>query len=121
MINPQWLELPMSQTNFHGPKDVRAIEVRLYIYSIYKRIPSDLIVCIYYRTFLRYSDIIPLHNTMFLKPTGCVTSSVGHDQTPPSVVSDVALHCLLRTIRPDIQGLYGTDCHHYENTPIQIH
>ena len=30
MINPQWLELPMSRINFHGPKDVRAIEVRLY-------------------------------------------------------------------------------------------
>ena len=30
MINPQWLELPMSRTNFHGPKDVRAIEVQLY-------------------------------------------------------------------------------------------
>ena len=29
--NPQWLELPMSRTNFHGPKDVRAIEVLLYI------------------------------------------------------------------------------------------
>ena len=33
MINPQWLELPMSRTNFLGPKDVRAIEVRLYIFS----------------------------------------------------------------------------------------
>ena len=31
MINPQWLELPMCQTNFHGSKDVRAIEVRLYL------------------------------------------------------------------------------------------
>ena len=31
MINPQWLELPMSRTNFYGPKDVRAIEVRLYM------------------------------------------------------------------------------------------
>ena len=31
MVNPQWLELPISRTNFHGPKDVRAIEVRLYI------------------------------------------------------------------------------------------
>ena len=29
MINPQWLELPMSRTHFNGPKDVRAIEVRL--------------------------------------------------------------------------------------------
>ena len=25
MINPQWLELPMSRTIFYGPKDVRAI------------------------------------------------------------------------------------------------
>ena len=30
MNNPQWLELPMSRTIFYGPKDVRAIEVRLY-------------------------------------------------------------------------------------------
>ena len=30
MINPQWLELPISRTNFHGPKAVRAIKVRLY-------------------------------------------------------------------------------------------
>ena len=27
MVNPQWLELSMSRTNFHGPKDVQAIEV----------------------------------------------------------------------------------------------
>ena len=26
----QWLELPISRSSFHGPKDVRAIEVRLY-------------------------------------------------------------------------------------------
>ena len=31
MINPQWLELPMSLTNFYGPKDIRANEIRLYI------------------------------------------------------------------------------------------
>ena len=30
MINPQWLDLPVPRTNFHGPEDVRAIEVRLY-------------------------------------------------------------------------------------------
>ena len=35
-INPHWLELPLSRNNFHGPKGVRAIEVRLYLvlYSI---------------------------------------------------------------------------------------
>ena len=30
MVNPHWLELPISRTNFHSPKDVRAVEVRLY-------------------------------------------------------------------------------------------
>ena len=29
MINPQWLEQLISPTNFHGPKDVQAIEVWL--------------------------------------------------------------------------------------------
>ena len=33
MINPYWLEHPISRTNFHGPKAVRAIEVRLYFKS----------------------------------------------------------------------------------------
>ena len=28
-INLHWLELPMARTIFHGPKGVRAIEVRL--------------------------------------------------------------------------------------------
>ena len=31
IINPQWLEPHMSRTIFYGPKDVRAIEVRLYV------------------------------------------------------------------------------------------
>ena len=31
MINRQRLKLPISRINFHGPKDVRAIEVRLII------------------------------------------------------------------------------------------
>ena len=35
MIIPQWLELPMSRTSFHGPKDVRANEIRLYICSYF--------------------------------------------------------------------------------------
>ena len=34
IINPHWLELPMSRTNFHGPKGVRAIEVRRCIYQV---------------------------------------------------------------------------------------
>ena len=31
MINLHWLELPMARTIVHGPKGVRAIEVRLYV------------------------------------------------------------------------------------------
>ena len=38
MINPLWLELPMARAIFHGPKGVRAIEVRLYILNGYKKI-----------------------------------------------------------------------------------
>ena len=41
MINPQGLELSMFRTNFHGPKDVRAIEVRLYY--TYIRVYSTLV------------------------------------------------------------------------------
>ena len=37
MINPQWPELPMSRTIFYGPKDVRAIEVRLYKHTCINR------------------------------------------------------------------------------------
>ena len=32
MINLHWLELPMARLIFHGPKGVRAIEVRLYVH-----------------------------------------------------------------------------------------
>ena len=32
-FNPHLLELPLSRTSFHGPKGVRAIEVRLYTVS----------------------------------------------------------------------------------------
>ena len=47
MINPQWLELPMPRTNFHGPKDIRAIEVRLYLLlfsamQMYKYLPQSV-------------------------------------------------------------------------------
>ena len=34
VINPHWLELPLSRTNLNGPKGVRAIEVRLYTCTV---------------------------------------------------------------------------------------
>ena len=45
MINPQWLELPMSRTNFHGPKDVRAIEVRPYMLIVVPMLCLMVSVC----------------------------------------------------------------------------
>ena len=42
IINPHWLELSLSQTNFNGPKDVRAIEVRLYLVSFVSFLSSFL-------------------------------------------------------------------------------
>ena len=32
IINPHWLELPLSRTNFHGPLGVRSIGALLYMY-----------------------------------------------------------------------------------------
>ena len=47
MINLHWLELPMARTLFHGPKGVRAIEVRLYIvFTLNNRMPYLLTVIV---------------------------------------------------------------------------
>ena len=35
MINPQWLELPISRTNFHGPKKIRVIEFDCTYFFLY--------------------------------------------------------------------------------------
>ena len=35
VINLQQVELPMPRINIHGPKDVRAIEVRLYVEDVF--------------------------------------------------------------------------------------
>ena len=35
MINLHWLELPIARTIFHGPKGVRAIEVRLFTCQLF--------------------------------------------------------------------------------------
>ena len=44
-IYPHWLELPLSRTNFHGPKGVRAIEVRLYLCA-QEAVQADHFICI---------------------------------------------------------------------------
>ena len=54
MINPQWLELIMSRTNFYGPKDVRAIEVRLYLYIGYCN--GAAVPC--HRLFFIYNSVV---------------------------------------------------------------
>ena len=38
IINPHWLELPLSRTNFQGPKGVPAIEVRLYLEALFNNL-----------------------------------------------------------------------------------
>ena len=44
MINLHWLELPMARTLFHGPKGVRAIEVRLYfVKNVFKNVRSNIV------------------------------------------------------------------------------
>ena len=43
MINPQWLELPMSRTRFHGLKAVRTIELDCSIEAVQERAQSQII------------------------------------------------------------------------------
>ena len=48
--NHHWLELPLSRTNFHGPKGVQAIEVRLYIDCVYDNL-NDV-----WKSLIRFLD-----------------------------------------------------------------
>ena len=72
LINPQWLELPMSGTNFHSPKDVRTIEVRQYIAFV--MVLSYIFDAILFdKTFLKpaksvfFGSIHSLDKNVFLK------------------------------------------------------
>ena len=42
IADPHWLELSMSRTNFHGPKDDRAIGVRLYLECVKLKIKTKI-------------------------------------------------------------------------------
>ena len=44
-LAPDWLELPLSRTNFHGTKGVRAIEVRLYFTGEKSTLMDAISVC----------------------------------------------------------------------------
>ena len=44
MINPQWLKVSTSTTNFGSPKDVRAIDVRLVGYCQVDYLLADPLV-----------------------------------------------------------------------------
>ena len=47
MINPQWLELAMSRTNLHGPKDVRVIEVGQYSILLHRKQCRTLLTAVH--------------------------------------------------------------------------
>ena len=53
-INPQWLELPISRTNFHGPKEVWAIEVLLYTCSVIHLIFLSFFILLWKTGYLLY-------------------------------------------------------------------
>ena len=46
MINHQWHELSMSRINFHGPKDVRAIEIFTTYTKVEKRELHKHAICL---------------------------------------------------------------------------
>ena len=58
IINPHWLELPLSRTNFHGPKGVRANEDRLY-----------LAILAWHATFISIKALSKPHNDAIIQNT----------------------------------------------------
>ena len=64
MISTHWLELPLSRTYFHGPKGVRAIEVRLYVANLWWSIRAPPIS----REKLHAVYIMPLSNIREVLP-----------------------------------------------------
>ena len=69
IINPQWLEPPMSRTIYYGPKDVRAIEVRLY--------PKHTFLDVLNKMFLVHNFWCTVHNLIMLLTNYVLVSSVG--------------------------------------------
>ena len=55
MINSQWLELPMSRTNFHDSKDVKSIEVRLFCCLFF--LPFSSIYLFIYLFFMKKDNL----------------------------------------------------------------
>ena len=68
MINSQWLKLPISRINFHGPKDVRATEVPLYILE--------------YQLFLKTGSECPDQTVWKRKPVWAFIADRLHDSGP---------------------------------------
>ena len=92
MFNPQWLELPISRTNFHGPKDVRDIEVLLYFDTgaiNWKRITNILAINF---------GLMPMYPTSARWVTKCVDL----DLTPHC--SNLYVYCLVRPVFPILKA-----------------
>ena len=61
MINLHWLELPMARTIFHGPKGVRAIEVRLYASEVLPFMGNFSCIFKYLVSYAKISDLNSSH------------------------------------------------------------
>ena len=57
MINPQWL-FPCLEKNFHGLKDVQAIEVRLFVAVRVVFVQSVFVSALFSGIFLYHSNLI---------------------------------------------------------------
>ena len=82
VINPQWLELPMSRTNFHGPKDVRAIEVRLYNASCLIK-DNNNICSVLFKTSVLFCSV----TTVYISPafTSKIWRNISHMESQAEI------------------------------------
>ena len=77
MINPQWLKLPISRINLHGPKDVRAILRFILNNSLRKHAYSNILEILPLKK-LKFSD----KNTDILH-ISAQNIDCGHSLEPP--------------------------------------
>ena len=94
MINPQWLELPMSRMSFHGPKDIRAIKV--FQYLINHILYSELVIatCVGHNN-LSFKSISTIH---FLSCV-CLHTSVGQIWRRSSPITSIMRSAIVHNIK----------------------
>ena len=118
-IYAQWLELPISRTKFSGPKNVRAIEVRLYfkITIFILSIGTPLLLTI---LVLKLEKVSFTHCWCVKNTAIWMANDVDPDHTHQSAAFDLGLNSELKTVVPSAQSDQSLRWSHVPSTAIGL-